>query len=370
MRILLFDNSQMVKRNNRYYCFSMTGGFAKELVDMGHDVTMYGQHIEDPNSISSFDIQENGIKTAGLRRYKSKLFSYLLLYTHAIKYILSSDFVYFFYPTSYCYLPFICKFFRRKYGLYVRGDYNIDNKLSLTLYRNAHVVFTVAQYFTDIVNAASNKNNGHTIRPMISYTNRDVLCDRLYKRKDKYEILFLCRIDKDKGIDELLSAAKTLIEREIKNFHITVVGDGAYLQTVREHVSSMSLEDYVAIKGQVNDEKKKKEFFMSSDIYILPTYYREGFPRTLYEAMVFGTPIITTFVSGIPSLMKDRYNCYRIQERSVNSIIDALTFAMGNYDQMGIFAKQATETVLKVLDPNRPSHAQDINNSISVLKKR
>lgn len=370
MRILLFDNSQMVKRNNRYYCFSMTGGFAKELVDMGHKVTMYGQHIDDPNSISSFDIQKNGIKTAGLRRYKSKLFSYLLLYLHATKYILTSDFVYFFYPTSYCYLPFVCKLFGKKYGLYVRGDYKIDNKLSLSLYRNAHIVFTVAQYFTDIVNAASNKNNGHTIRPMISYKTDDVLLDRKYVKKDKYEILFLCRIDKDKGIDELLSAAKTLIERDVKCFHITVVGDGAYLQTVREHVSSMVVEDYVSIKGQVNDEKKKKEFFMSSDIYILPTYYREGFPRTLYEAMVFGTPIITTFVSGIPSLMKDRYNCVRIQERSVDSIVEALLYAIENYETMGEYAHNATDTVLKVLDPKRLSHAQDVDKSIRELNKK
>lgn len=361
MNILLFDNTQMSIKNGRYYCATGTGMFAQELVELGNTVTMYGQQLEDPTSTSSFDILNGRIKVAGLRRFKSKIISYLLLYFHAFRYIWNADFVYFFYPTSYRYLPFICLLMGKKYGLYVRGDKDVNNRLSRFLYRNAFVVFTVAKSFTDMVNSASKKHNGFTIRPMISYTCNDVVTNRHYVSKDFYEILFLCRLQKEKGLEELFEAVNSLRIGGIKKFHLTVVGGGPYLETAKIRIAELGIGEYVSLVGAINDEEKKKEFFLQSDIYILPTYYNEGFPRTLYEAMIFGTPILTTFVSGIPSLMVDNFNCKRLEERSVQSIEDGLRFAMSSYNEMGAFAKNATKTILKVVDPNRLSHAQDVD---------
>lgn len=369
MNILLYDNTQMSVKNGHFYCASGTGNFAQELVELGNCVTMYGQQVEDSASTSSFDILSGGINVAGMKRYRSKILSYLLLYLHSVKYIIKADFVYFFYPTSYRYLPFLCMLLGKKYGLYVRGDKDVDNSLSRFLYRHAYVVFTVAKLFTDMVNASSSKNNGFTIRPMISYTDKDIVTNRIYKKKENYNILFLCRLQKEKGLEDLLAAIRQLNNNNVRNFCLTVVGGGPYLETAKNKIVEFGIEDFVLLVGAVNDEEEKKEYFLNADLYILPTYYNEGFPRTLYEAMIFGTPIITTFVSGIPSLMEDGYNCIRIEEHSVESIIDALTFSMENYTYLGELAKHATNTVLQVLDSYRPSHAQDVNNAISSLKR-
>lgn len=352
----------MIVKSRRYYCASGTGNFAQELVQLGNEVTMFGQQVDDPSSTSSFDIIGGKIKVAGLKRYKSKIFSYLLLYLFSIKYIIKSDFVYFFYPTSYCYLPFVCRLLGKKYGLYVRGEININNRLSQILYRKAFVVFTVAHCFTDMVNVIAQKEVAHTIRPMIPYTDKDVVIDRKYRIKEKYEVLFLSRVQKEKGVKELLSAVRNL-SLNISNFHLTMVGGGDYLETARKMIKDYDVVKFVTIEGPVNDEERKKQFFLDSDIYVLPTY-NEGFPRTLYEAMVLGTPIITTFVGGIPSLMKDGVNCKRIEACSAKSIEEGILFAINNYRMMIDYANNATQIVLKVFDPNRLSHAQDVNKAI------
>lgn len=369
MKILLYDNTQMTVRDGRYYCASGTGQFAQELIELGNDVTMFGQQLEDPSSTSSYDILAGGVEVAGLGRYKSKVISYLLLYCLSIKYIMKSDFVYFFYPTSYRYLPYICRLFGKKYGLYVRGDKDVNNRLSKSLYKHAYVVFTVAKIFTDMVNNISKNKVGHTIRPMISYTDLDVVKDRSYFSKDIYKLLFLCRLQKEKGLEELFEAMDNLRKENISCFYLTVVGGGPYLETARQKVIELGLDDFVSLEGNVNDEAKKKEYFLKSDIYILPTYYNEGFPRTLYEAMIFGTPILTTFVSGIPSLMVDNYNCKRLEERSVKSIEETLKYAMSNYEEMGVFANNATKTILQVVDPKRLSHAQDVDRIVRTINK-
>lgn len=368
MRILVYDNTQMTMRGGRYFCASETGKFAQELANLGNDVTMFGQQIEDATSTSSFDILSGGIKTAGLKRYKSKLYSYLLLYLLSIKYIARANFIYFFYPTSFKYLPYVCRLLGKKFGLYIRGTKGVDNSFSKMLYKRAYVVFTVASSFTDMVNTVSNKKNAYTIRPMIAYSDLDVVKDRHYQPKPKYSILYLCRIEKDKGIDELITAINNLIKGGITNFHLRIVGGGGYLETMKSRVDSLQIGEYVSFKGAIMDKGTITNCYREADLYILPSYH-EGFPRTLYEAMIFGTPIITTFVGGIPSLMVDNQNCVRIEAHSVKSIEEKIKFALNNYDLMGDYAKNATQTVIKVVDSNRLSHAQDVDRIVRQIQK-
>src|SRR5690606_19531454 len=104
--------------------------------------------------------------------------------------------------------------------------------------------------------------------------------------------------------------------------------------------------------------------YLRSDIYILPTYH-EGFPRTLYEAMIFGTPIITTFVGGISALMQNEVNCFEIQPKSVESIEEKLNFVMINYSATKGIVENGILTVRKIVDFNRSSHAAHLNQILN-----
>ena len=126
----------------------------------------------------------------------------------------------------------------------------------------------------------------------------------------------------------------------------------------------MELEDEVTFLGGIYDNNLKAEIYRKADLYVLPTYYNEGFPRTLYEAMIFGTPVLTTMVAGIAALMKDKNNCLRLEPRSVDSIVEALTFSFNHYDEMGKLAMNGAKMVAKIVDRNRPSHACQLFNII------
>lgn len=362
MKVLLIDNAGLVYRNSRFCCVEGTGRFAAELVALGVDVTMFGQKVALDTNVSIFDIEANGIKTAGLWRKRYKILNYLGLYVYAIRYIFQSDFVYIFYPNAFRYLAYVCKFLGKKYGLYVRGDYGIEDNTSKRIYKRASVVLTVSAMFTDMVNRVIGSKIAESIRPMLSYDDGDVIWDREYSSKS-YELLFLCRIQKEKGIIELLEAIKQLPVKYRDVLHLTVAGDGEFLDHAQEICNNMGLQEKVVFLGGIYDNRVKADLYKKADVYILPTY-REGFPRTLYEAMIFGAPIITTFVGGIPSLMKDGVNCKRIEPQSVESIIDALTYAIDNYPDMGRMARNATKMVAKVVDHNRPTHARQLYEKI------
>jgi len=363
MKILLFDNSGMNSSGNDFLVETKTGNFGKELKNLGNEITFFGQKLPPfDNTVHVFGIKQNGMKVDGLKRRKNKVLNYFLLYLKVIPAVLKTDFVYIFYPTSFKYVAILSKLFGKKYGLYIRGMQGLNDRVSRWIYKNAYTIFTVSDYFTQFVNSIVGKNIANTIRPMIPFDEKDIVTNREYKEKDIYNILFLGRLDKEKGLEELLKAAY-ILKKQKKNFILTIVGDGEFMGKAKEIVNNLEIENLVKFTGAIYNSSEIKECYQNSDIYILPTYH-EGFPRTLYEAMIFGTPIITTLVGGIPALMKDDFNCKEIRPKSVESIVDVLTFAMNNYPKMGELAKNGMKTVAKIIDSKRLTHAQQLNLTI------
>lgn len=368
MKVLLFDSSGFHEHNNVLCCEFNTGCFAKELYDLGNEVILYGQTIGKGDSVHTFDLVKNGLKVVSYERKNNKFLNYIYLYYKLIPWIKKSDFVYIYYPNSFKYATILCKIFHKKYGIYIRGMKGVENKFSRWIYKNAFTIFTVSNYFTDFVNRVVGREIANTIRPMIPYTNNDIEYGRVYDLKKKsFNILFLARVSSDKGVNELLEAAKILHVKGY-SFHITFVGDGEYMEETLSLIDKLDIRNIIDVRGAVYDNNLKRKCFLDSDIYVLPTYH-EGFPRTLYEAMIFGTPIVTTFVGGIPSLMKDGYNCKGMEPRSVQSLIENLEFAMENYSSMVEYAKEGFNTIERIVDSKRLTHAEHLNTILRNERK-
>jgi glycosyltransferase involved in cell wall biosynthesis len=362
MKILLIDNTSLTPANGSLCCEPKTGGFASELQSLGNHVTMYGQIVEDTNNIHAFDIVDNGISVIGYLRKKNKLFNYLFLYFMVIPQILRSDFVYIFYPSAFKYVAFLCWFFRKPYGLYVRGQNDLKSTSSKLLLREADLVFTVADFFSKYIKGINKNNNVYTVKPMINLNETDIIYNKNIQKNKYFKILFLARIEKDKGIEEFLYSIS-----EIKGnflFNVDIVGEGAWLNKAIDLCKTLEIEDLVTFKGAIFDKDEIKKIYMNAHLYILPTYH-EGFPRTLYEAMIFGTPILTTFVGGISGLMVDKFNCLEIKPQSISSIVEGINYAFNNYPEMRKYAKNAIGTVKPIVASSRDSHAQHLNSLIN-----
>lgn len=365
-RVLIIDNSAL-NLTDEGCCVNIPNAkFAAELKDLGNDVSwsQFGEKISA--SISNSCLEKAGIKCFPIQACKNKIMRYLHAYFFMAKLIRKHDFVYIFYPNTFRYITVACKLFHKPFGLYLRGMNQLDDKFSHWAYKNACVIMSGNELFTQLVNKIAKHNVARTVRPLMDLTCHDIQWGRTYQ-KDKctYNVLLLSRITKDKGLVELIEACKVLKEGNEK-FSLSIVGDGDFTLEGISLIKKLGLEDIVTFCGPVYDKRKKQEIYENADIYILPTYH-EGFPRTLYEAMIYGTPIITTFVGGIPCLMKDGYNCMEIKPHSVESIVMKLKFAFHNYNDMVKLAKNAFNTVSLIVDDKRPTHAQDLHRILNEL---
>jgi glycosyltransferase involved in cell wall biosynthesis len=119
--------------------------------------------------------------------------------------------------------------------------------------------------------------------------------NKLKVRDKVFNLLFLARIVKEKGIYEALEAYH-LVRSRGWDIRFTVAGDGSELSAVKQFVKEKQIVA-VHLPGFVAGTDKIR-FLKEADLFILPSY-EEGMPNSVVEAMAFGLPIVTRPVGGI-----------------------------------------------------------------------
>jgi len=115
-------------------------------------------------------------------------------------------------------------------------------------------------------------------------------------------ILFLSRIVRTKGVYEAIESF-SILSRNHDNIELLIAGNGPELQAVKKYVKSHHLSN-IKFLGYVGKEAKIK-VFLNSHIYLFPTYYGEGMPISVLEAMAFGLPVVTRAVGGLKDFFKN-----------------------------------------------------------------
>jgi glycosyltransferase involved in cell wall biosynthesis len=142
-------------------------------------------------------------------------------------------------------------------------------------------------------------------------------------KMDEVKILFLSRIEKAKGIFETLDAFKLLLMKDL-NIHLSIAGEGLALEHAKIYSNRIGLpKKKVSFLGYLKN-KKKAEAFASHHIYCLPTYYDEGLPASVLEAMAFGLPVITRPVGGLKDFFENKKMGYITKSRSPSKISELI----------------------------------------------
>jgi len=128
--------------------------------------------------------------------------------------------------------------------------------------------------------------------------------------------VFLGRLNKDKGIDELLQAFNLLV-RENKNVYLLLVG-------VDEDDYMSRIQEYTNIKQNINFKYYGKTttpeiLLQAGDVFCLPTY-REGFGMSVIEASCLGLPVICSDTYGVLDAMIDNITGLRCKVQDVDSL--------------------------------------------------
>lgn len=134
--------------------------------------------------------------------------------------------------------------------------------------------------------------------------------------------LFAGRLLKDKGIAEFIGAAR-IVRAALPAAEFLVLGPAETNPAAFPigDVQAAVREGHISYHGEVKDVRP---YIAACQIFVLPSYYREGTPRSTLEAMSMGRAVVTTDVPGCRETVDHGVNGLLIPPRDVRKLADAI----------------------------------------------
>ena len=145
--------------------------------------------------------------------------------------------------------------------------------------------------------------------------------------------IFIARLLAEKGIHDYIAAAK-IVKNIYPQARFVVLGAidkvalGALTEVELRQVIKASIIEY---PGHVNNVS---DWITKSSVFVLPSYYREGVPRSTQEAMAIGRPIITTDVPGCRETVVDGVNGFLVEKWNPKALAEKMIYFIEHPEQI------------------------------------
>ncbi|MDM7861977.1 glycosyltransferase family 4 protein [Alteromonas sp. ASW11-36] len=154
-----------------------------------------------------------------------------------------------------------------------------------------------------------------TFQPILSTD----LCRNALNPKSNTKLLFLSRLEYEKGIEDAISATLQLRDTGL-DIDLDVAGAGPALKSLKsKYANYSSIRFHGNVQGQA-----KNSLFEHAHIFVLPTYYGEGLPIAILEAMHFSLPVISCDAGGIKDFLKEPECGFIVPSKSPAHIAQAV----------------------------------------------
>jgi glycosyltransferase involved in cell wall biosynthesis len=149
---------------------------------------------------------------------------------------------------------------------------------------------------------------------------------RLKYKIDSNSIVFgfVGSVTRDKGINELLSAFRMVVNKNPRAV-LLIVGEEEFINTIDDSLIEWSKScSNIIYCGLVSEVQK---YMASMDIFVLPSY-REGFGSVIIEAEAMGVPVIVTDIDGPVNAMISNKTGLVVPKGDINSLYKAMVELM------------------------------------------
>lgn len=149
------------------------------------------------------------------------------------------------------------------------------------------------------------------------------------------------RLCEQKGQLLLLEAARVLAARSVA-FELVLAGDGEMRGQIEALIALHGLQQQVRITGWISSAQVREEI-LAARALVLPSF-AEGLPVVIMEAMALRRPVLTTYVAGIPELVRPGENGWLFPAGAVDELAAAMADCLAQpaeaLQRMGEAARQ------------------------------
>lgn len=210
------------------------------------------------------------------------------------------------------------------YSLTVHGPIEFDAPVALSLgdkVANAAFIAAISRFGSAQIMRWSDPEHWSRIHRVGCTVDPELIDAHEPVPSDSRTLLSIGRLSAQKGQMVLLDAFAQLIAQG-EDARLVLAGDGELREAIERRISELGLRERVEITGWVNGEEIRRRLLASRGM-VLPSF-AEGLPVVIMEAFALGRPVISTYVAGIPELVKDGENGWLVPAGSIPELADAM----------------------------------------------
>jgi len=299
-----------------------------------------------------------------------KLLNYLYAFIKAPLILRRYQFVYIFAP-GYCAIIFAfwAALLKVGFGLYVRGTWkDSEGHTSWAwrrIFRKASFMIVTGEAFKKELTKFNDKVENEV--PLTAMRPDDIDLNKDYSAVN-HRLVFAGRLSKAKGVIDCIYAVN-LLRAEYPDISLVIAGGGTVEEEkfIRSIIRENGLEAHVRLLGHLPVERLT-EIYQQSGIFVFPSYFAEGFPRVLYEAMMHGCAIVTCPMPGTDGFLVGGSNCMYAPPNDPIKLSGALRPLLQSSDLNQTIATQARADVERVYRLFKdPSHSAQLRRLISEI---
>jgi glycosyltransferase involved in cell wall biosynthesis len=140
-----------------------------------------------------------------------------------------------------------------------------------------------------------------------------------FDREGRLKVLFAGRIEKSKGVIDLIESVKDL------DVDLNIAGSGNLKDFANELVNSYGISGKVSFLGKLTS-KELKDYYLNSDILVVPSLRVEGFPMSIIEGMSYYLPVIATKSGGNVDAVVDNKTGFLVEVGDVSGLKEKIKY--------------------------------------------
>jgi len=170
--------------------------------------------------------------------------------------------------------------------------------------------------------------------------------------KGPFTFLMMGRLMRDKGVGEYVEAARIVRARhpDVRFLLLTrpeTENPTGYTAADLDRWREAGLIEFLP------ETRDVRPFIASAHAFVLPSFYREGLPRTILEALATGRPVITTDMPGCRDPIRHGVNGLLVPPRDASALADAMEAMIANPQRVTAMAGAARQTAVDVYDVDK-----------------
>ena len=179
--------------------------------------------------------------------------------------------------------------------------------------------------------------------------NKEELMSALSITPQDFVFIFVGRLVADKGINELISAFKSLSEGK-KKTKLLLVGP---LETALDPLKPETLETINSNSNivTVGYQQDVRPYFAIADCLVFPSY-REGFPNVVMQAGAMGLPSIVTNINGCNEIVQQEENGIIIPVKDTEAILESMKFMLSETNTFNKMKQNSRKMILDRYEQN------------------